>query len=288
MEYLIHILIIAGIYSILATSLNLMVGYTGLPAFGHMAFACAGAYASALLTLKIGLPPSLALVIGACLAAILGFVVGLFSLRFHGDFFALVTFGFGVIVFSVANNWITLTRGPMGIPGIPPLFLTEGKSIGITTLAVVVVLVVLTLLIILRLVRSPFGRVCQGIRDDELVVECLGRKVDRQKIAVFVIGALFAGLAGGLYAHYASFIDPSSFTPMESIAVLVMVVFGGMGSVSGGFVGACLLVLLPECLRLLGLPGSVAGPVRQILYGCLLILLMVFRPRGLVGRFGFR
>jgi len=289
MEYLLHILVITGIYIILTLSLNLVVGYTGLAALGHAGFACVGAYTSALLALHFGLSPWLGLIIGACVAAILGVVVGVPSLRLKGDYLALATFGLGVIVYSVAKNWVSLTRGPMGLPGIPgfSVFGYQLSSIW-AYLILVTVFVFLTYFVVRRIVNSPFGRILRGIREDETATLAMGKNVNKYKILVFVIGAFFAGIAGSLYAHYITFIDPSSFTVMESITILLMVVFGGMGSLAGSFVGASVLVIFPELLRFLGMPSSVAAPLRQMIYGLLLIILMLKRPQGLLGRYRFK
>jgi len=137
-------------------------------------------------------------------------------------------------------------------------------------------------------VNSPFGRVLQSIREDEIASETLGKNTSKYKLSVFVISAFFAGIAGSLYAHYTTFIDPSSFTVMESITVLLMVIFGGAGSISGSVVGAVILVVLPELLRFLGLPSSIAAPMRQMIYGLLLVILMQRRPAGIMGAYKFR
>ena len=286
MEYLLHILIITGIYIILTLSLNLVVGYTGLAALGHAAFSCMGAYTSSLLALRFGLSPWIGLLIGACVAALLGIVIGLPSVRLKGDYLALATFGFGVIVYSVAKNWVSLTRGPMGLPGIPSFSILGfelSKSWAYSL--IVATFVFLTYIVIARIVNSPFGRILKGIREDEIATLAMGKDVNKHKILVFVIGAFFAGIAGSLYAHYITFIDPSSFTVMESIVILLMVVFGGMGSLAGSFVGAAVLVIFPELLRFLGMPSSVAAPVRQMIYGLLLVLLVLKRPQGILGKY---
>lgn len=286
MEYFLHILVITGIYIILTLSLNLVVGYTGLPALGHAAFSCVGAYTSSLLALNLGLSPWLGLLIGACAAALLGFGIALASIRLKGDYLALATFGFGVIVYSVARNWISITRGPLGLPGIPRFLIFSVQLSEIWQyLVVVTAFVLLTNFVMRRLVHSPFGRILRAIREDEIAAQSVGKDVEKYKILVFVIGAFFSGIAGSLYAHYISFIDPSSFTVMESIIILIMVVFGGMGSLSGSFVGASILVVFPELLRFLGLPTSIAAPLRQMIYGLLLVLLMLKRPRGILGRY---
>jgi len=286
MEYFLHILVITGIYIILTLSLNLVVGYTGLAALGHAAFSCIGAYASALLALNYGVSPWIGLLVGACVAAILGVFIGAPSLRLKGDYLALATFGLGVIVYSIAKNWVSVTRGPMGLPGIPGFSVFGFQLSEVWSyLILVAVFVFLTYFVIHRVVNSPFGRILRGIREDETATLAVGKDVNKYKIIVFVIGAFFAGIAGSLYAHYITFIDPSSFTVMESITILLMVVFGGMGSLSGSFIGAAVLVILPELLRFVGMPSSIAAPLRQMIYGLLLIVLMLKRPQGILGKY---
>ena len=289
MEYLLHILVIAGIYIILTLSLNLILGYTGLPALGHAAFSCVGAYVSALLALNYGISPWIGLLIGAIAASLMGGVIAFPSLRLKGDYLALATFGFAVIVYSIAKNWVAVTRGPLGLPGIPTFSIGGFQLSSIWSyLILVALLVALTAFLLNRVANSPFGRILKGIREDEIATESLGKNVNRHKVLVFMIGAFFAGIAGSLYAHYITFIDPSSFTIMESITILLMVVFGGMGSIKGSFVGAAILVILPEMLRFLGMPSSIAAPMRQMIYGLLLLLLMLKRPQGILGRYRFR
>jgi len=289
MEYLIHILIISGIYVILTLGLNLIVGYTGLAALGHIAFACVGAYTSSLLALNLGVSPWIGLFIGAIFASVLGVIVSFPSLRLKGDYLAIATFGLGVIVYSVAKNWISLTRGPMGLPGIPSfkLFGYEINNVW-AYLVLVLIFVVITYIIIRNITNSPFGRILTAVREDEIAAEAMGKNINKYKLIVFVVGAFFAGIAGSLYAHYITFIDPSSFTMMESIAVLLMVVFGGMASLGGSFIGASVLVIFPELLRFVGMPSSVAAPLRQMIYGLLLVILMIWRPQGLMGKYKFK
>lgn len=289
MEYLFHIFVICGIYSILALSLNLVVGYTGLVSLGHAAFFSIGAYISALLALNLGISPWIGLIAGACGAAVFGVVIGMPSLRLKGDYLALATFGAGMIVYSIAKNWVSLTRGPMGLPGIPG-FSVFGFSLESTWsyLILVIVFTLVTVFVLQRLVGGAYGRVLRSIREDEIASETLGKYVAKYKLQVFVVGAFFAGIAGSLYAHYITFIDPSSFTVMESITILLMVIFGGMGSVKGSLVGAIMLVLFPEILRFLGMPSSIAAPTRQMIYGLLLVVFMIKRPQGLLGKYRFR
>jgi branched-chain amino acid transport system permease protein len=289
MEYLIHILIISGIYIILTLSLNLIIGFTGLAALGHIAFACVGAYTSSLLALNLGVSPWIGLIIGAIFASVLGAIVSFPSLRLKGDYLAIATFGLGVIVYSIAKNWVGLTRGPMGLPGIPAfkIFGYEINNVW-AYLVLVLIFVVITYVVIRNITKSPFGRILTAVREDEIATEAMGKNVNKYKLIVFVVGAFFAGITGSLYAHYISFIDPSSFTIMESIAVLLMVVFGGMASLGGSFIGASVLVIFPELLRFLGMPSSVAAPLRQMIYGLLLIILMIWRPQGLIGKYRFK
>ncbi len=289
MEYIVHILIITGIYIILTLSLNLVVGYTGMPALGHAAFTCMGAYTSSLLALNYGITPWLGLVVGAIFASILGIIISLPSIRLKGDYFALATFGLGIIVYSISKNWVGLTRGPLGLPGIPgfSIFGFELSSVW-TYILLVVVFIAITYIIMRNIVNSPFGRILKGIREDEVASQAMGKDVNRYRVIVFIVSAFFAGIAGSLYAHYITFIDPSSFTVMESITILLMVVFGGMASLGGSFVGAAILVIFPELLRFLGMPSSVAAPLRQMIYGLLLILLMIKRPQGILGKYRFR
>ncbi len=288
MEYFLHILVMTGIYIILTLSLNLVVGYTGLGALGHAAFFAVGAYTSSLLALNYGVSPWLGLIAGAAFAALVGAVIAYPSLRLKGDYLALATFGSGVIVYSIAKNWVSLTRGPMGLPGIPG-FSVFGLNFSETWsyLFLVAFFVFLTYLTLNRVTNSPFGLILRGIREDEIATRAMGKDVHRHKILVFVIGAFFAGIAGSLYAHYITFIDPSSFTVMESITILLMVIFGGMGNLHGSFVGAAILVIFPELLRFLGIPSAFAAPMRQMIYGLLLIMLMLKHPQGIMGKYRF-
>jgi branched-chain amino acid transport system permease protein len=289
MEYFIHILVIVGIYSILAMSLDVIVGYTGIPALGHAAFSLIGAYTSALLALNLGISPWFGLLAGGILASLLGIIVTFPALRLKGDYLALATFGFGIIAYTVAKNWVGLTRGPMGLPGIPSFRVLGYQLTEIWQyLILVIVIAVVTYLLLSLLLRRPFGRVLKSIREDEIASQTLGKDTSLFKLKVFMVGGFFAGIAGALYAHYITFIDPSSFTVMESITILLMVIFGGMGTLKGAVLGAFLLIAIPEGLRFIGLPSSIAAPIRQMLYGLTLIILMIYRPQGIIGRYKWR
>src|SRR3989304_1636475 len=186
MEYILHVLVISGIYIILTLSLNLILGFTGLPALGHIAFACMGAYTSSLLALNFGISPWIGLLIGACLASLLGLVIGFPSIRLKGDYLALATFGFGIIVYSVSKNWVSLTRGPMGLPGIPGFSILSFQLSGVwADLILVAVFVFITAFVINRIFDSPFGLVLKTIREDEVPSLSIGKDVNRYKLMVF-------------------------------------------------------------------------------------------------------
>ena len=285
MSYVFHIATLAAIYSSLAMSLNLIVGETGLAGLGHAAFFGIGAYTSALLAIGFGASPWLGILAGGMTGTALGVVIGFPSLRLKGDYLALATLGLGIVFHAIARNWISLTRGPVGIPGIPPLaVLSHSLTNEWEYFLFAAALAGATWLLMWRIVSSPFGRVLRGVRDDEHAMSALGCYTRRIKITAFAVSAAVAGLAGGLYAHYMTYISPGHFTASESILVLLMVIVGGMGSLRGPLVGAVILVALPEVLRLTGLPSSVSASLRQILYGLLLVGLMIWRPQGVFGK----
>lgn len=289
MDYLLHILILIGIYVIISISLNLISGYTGLISLAHAAFYGIGAYVSALLALKFGSYFMVNMALAIILAGILGALIALPSLRIHDDYFVIATFAFQVITYSIMNNWVSLTGGPMGLPGIPqPAVLGIVISSHLEFLILVAFFALLTYLLAYCLINSPFGRVLKAIREDEVFALSLGKDVNRYKISVFIIGAALAAIAGSLYANYITFIDPTSFTVMESVFMLSIVIIGGTGNLLGSVVGAVMLVIIPELLRFLGLPSAIAANFRQILYGSLLVVFMMFRPQGLLGEFAFR
>jgi branched-chain amino acid transport system permease protein len=278
-----------GIYIILGSSLNLVAGYAGLLSIATAAFYGCGAYVAALMALKLNSPFLVNIVCAITLTALLGALVGIPSLRIRDDYFVIATFAFQIITFSIVNNWVTFTGGPMGLPGIPrPTILGVTLSTHIEFLLLVGILCALTLWISSRIVHSPFGRVLKAIREDEVFAQAVGKNVATSKIIVFVIGAGMAAAAGVVYAHYISFIDPTSFTVMESIFIISIVIIGGSGSLWGPVIGAVVLVVLPEFLRLIGLPSSVAANLRQIVYGGLLVAFMMWRPKGLLGEYAFR
>src|SRR6266540_68669 len=288
MNYIFHILITVGIYTMLGLSLNLIVGYGGMLTLCHAAFYGIGAYVSALLAVNVGFHFVWCLIIAAVVTAIVAYSISIPTIRLQGDFFVLATLGFQMIVFSILNNCTELTRGPYGILGIPrPSFFgftisTPGLFLTLTLVGVSLVCFEMKLL-----THSPYARTLQGVRDDDVAASALGKNVVKFKRSAFVIGATIASCAGVLYAAYTRYIDPTSFTLDESVFILCVVIIGGAGNLRGPIVGAIILVLLPELLRFLKIPDAVAANARQVLYGLLLVGMMRFRPQGIAGKYAF-
>jgi branched-chain amino acid transport system permease protein len=288
MEYLFHILVLISIYTILAVSLDLIAGHTGLVSIAHASFYGLGAYTSALLAIRVGMPFPLGIAAGMVIAGLISFIISIPSLRLRDDYFILVTFSFQMILYNIFNNWTELTRGSLGIPGIPhPTFLGWSIQSRGAFVLLAFIFAAFTYAIVGLLTKSPFGRVLLAIREDEVFAQSLGKNTFHFKVTAFAISAAFAALAGSLYAHYITYIDPTSFTVMESILVMSMVIIGGAGSFWGPIIGAVTLVALPEVLRLVGLPDHMAANLRQVFYGVILVIILLVRPRGLVGRYGF-
>jgi branched-chain amino acid transport system permease protein len=273
--YFLDIAVSCGINITLAVSLNLINGYTGQFSLGHAGFMAIGAYSAAMLTTTYGtgLLPLLggqewllfaaALLAGGCVAALAGLIVGVPSLRLKGDYLAIVTLGFGEIIRVVIQNIDAVggPRGLIGIPGYTNLFWTYG-------LAAVAVYAVWSM------VNSTYGRGFIAVADDEIAAEAMGINTTRYKITAFLVGAFFAGLAGGVYAHFKQYIAPQGFGFDRSIEIVVMVILGGMGNTTGVIVAAVLLTVLGESLRQF-------GDFRMILYSLLIIVLMILRPQGI-------
>src|SRR3989344_180773 len=287
MEYLIHLAIFISIYAILALSLNLVVGYTGLLSVAQAGFYGLGAYTTAILMTKLGVNFFLAMIAGMILAAFIALLIGFVLSKFKGDYYALGSLGFTVIIWSVFLNWQELTRGPLGIPGIPrpPDFLGFDFGDNCSFLILSLVFLALVFLACRFIVSSSFGRALKAIREDEKAIQIFGYNAHHFKLLIFVIGAAFAALAGSLFASYITFIDPSTFVFGESVFILSIIILGGLASLRGAVLGAGFLVLLPEILRFLDFSPDIAAQMRQVVYGLLLILLMLYRPQGLVGEY---
>ncbi len=282
--YLYQVVMLCGINVILAVSLNLVNGFTGQFSIGHAGFMALGAYGSALFSLQVGqhwanawmaagvpqplavaLPFLIALFLGGLLAALAGYLVGLPSLRLRGDYLAIVTLGFGEIIRVLILN-VEIVGAARGLPGIPGWSNIFWVGLGVAAV----------LLTSRHLAASSHGRALFAIRDDEVAAEALGVDTTLYKVLAFAMGAFYAGIAGGLFAHLLSYLNPNSFTFLKSIEVIAMVVLGGMGSITGSVMAAVVLTILPELLR----------PVKDyriVLYSLMLIVLMITRPQGLMG-----
>jgi branched-chain amino acid transport system permease protein len=276
-DYFIDVAILAGIYIILALGLNVVVGFTGLLNLGFVAFYAIGAYSYALLNTRFGLDFWSALPFSVVLTSVAGFLLAVPALRLRGDYLAIVTLGFGEITRLILNNWDSVTRGPNGISGIAPPAI---MSVSLGNLSyyyyLVLFFVAATVFITRRVYSSRIGRAWVAIREDEIASSVAGINTTLYKLYACAFGAFWAGLAGAVFAGKMQFVSPESFTFMESVLILCMVILGGLGSIAGVIVGAFLLVLLPEVLREVQL-------YRMLALGIGLVLLMVYRPQGLLG-----
>jgi len=267
-NYYLQILSIIGINSILAVSLNLITGYTGQLSLGHATFMGIGAYAATLSALKLGTPFIVSLLVGAVVAAVFGFILGVPTLRLKGDYLAIATLGFGEITKNILLN-LKITGGPMGLRGIPK----------VTNIYIVALSLIFVIFSLNRIMNSRIGKSFIAIREDELAAEAMGINTTQYKILSFIIGAFYAGIAGGLYAFLFRYINPTDFGFMRSIEILCMVVLGGMGNTYGALLGAALITVLPEFLRSI---SPVIAQYRMVFYGLLLVITMIIRPQGLI------
>jgi len=295
-QYYLHVLISAGIFTIAAMSLNLLLGYTGQLSLGHVAFFGIGGYTSALVSLGFDLhvsdtttlvfPPQpvwLAFLVGIVVAGAFGWFIGKISFKVRGAYFVIVTISFAQVVRLVALNWVDLTEGPMALNNIPPLTLAFP---GLGELAffkklpnyyLVLAVGVVSYIIIRRLVHSRAGRAFIALRENETLAESVGVNVTRFLVLAAVVSAAMAGAAGCLYTHYIRIIDPDVFLFIYTVTMVIMVVTGGKGTLAGPVVGGIVFGILPEILR------ELAGPeVQWIIYGVIMILILFFLPQGIV------
>ena len=281
--YHLHTLIMAGIFAVLALSLNLLLGYTGQLSLGHAAFFGIGAYATGLLTVKLEWSPWLGLLASVALPAATGWIIGRLALKLRGAYFVLLTISFAGVVSLVSVNWMDLTNGPLGLPGVPPV---EIGLPGLHPLSLrakgayyylVLAAVLGCYLVCLALIRSRIGRALVALRENETLAESVGIDSTHYLVLAAVISAAMAGLAGGLYAHYTRFVSPEVFLFSYTVTMVIMVVAGGKGTLAGPIVGAVIFTVLPEALRAL-----TSWQWQMLLYGILLIAVLFFMPRGIV------
>jgi branched-chain amino acid transport system permease protein len=272
-----HLLVLAGLFVLMALGFDLVLGYLGELSLGHAAFFGVGAYTTALLTRNFETPFPLDLLLAGLVTGVVGFLIGVPSLRLKGPYFAIVTFGFAEILRLVALNWVSVTRGPMGLPDIPHPRL--GGFVINTELRyyyLVLVLVGLAVLVTRRLLDSTVGHAFVAIRENEELAASAGIATFRFKLLAFCIGMVFTGVAGSVYGRYVHFVDPTALSFYYTVTVVSMVIVGGQGSIGGTALGAILFTLLPEYLR-------VAEDARLLIFGALLMATVVFLPEGLHG-----
>jgi branched-chain amino acid transport system permease protein len=275
-DYYFTLLNFIGIYTLLVVGLNLLLGYAGQISLGHAAFFGLGAYTSGILTATYGVNPWLALVAGLVVSGTAAYLIGIPALKLRGYYLAMATLGFGIIIYIILNQAHDLTGGPSGLSGIPPLTLA-GFAINTPRrlFLLIWIIVGVILWISANLVKSRTGRAIRALHDSEAGAESLGVDTFRMKLKIFVWSALYASLAGSLYAYTLNFIAPSSFGFMFSIKLVTMVVLGGMASIWGSLLGAGVLTMLPEVL-------TVFQDFEVVIFGLILIVVMIFLPRGLV------
>jgi len=276
-DYYRDVLTLTAMYAVLALGLNLVVGQTGLLNLGYVAFYAIGAYTYAILSTRFGLPFWPGLVVGAASSAFMALLIGLSTLKLRGDYFAIVTLGLGEITRIVLNNSDSITGGPNGISRIGrPAVFGHVLSTPLEHYYLILVIAIITVFAMDRLMVSRIGRAWVAIREDEIAAEAMGINTFRLKLLAFVIASAWAGMTGVFFAAKMAFVSPESFTFFESVMILCMVVLGGMGSIPGIILGAFLLITLPEVFRDF-------ADYRMLGFGVALVLMMIFRPQGLLG-----
>ena len=283
MEYAASIAILIGLFVILASGFNLILGYGGLMSIAHPIFFGLGAYASSLSVMYLHIPVAAGIIIGAVVAFLFSIALSLPSLRVSGDYLVIASMGFQLGLLQIIKN-LDWTGGAGGVTGIEPLFNEIGRASAISYVIVVLVATAATVGAIAWLVRGEYGRAITAMRDDEEAFKALGRNAAAMKIVLFGIGSACAGFAGALYAHYFLFISPDQFDLLYSAAILTMVVVGGVRTIMGPVVGAILLEVMPQALSFLQLPAAVAGPLQGILFTGLVLVFLFIRPNGVLGK----
>lgn len=280
--YILRVATTALINIMLTLGLNVVTGYMGQTSFGTAAFWGIGAYVAAILSTRFGIGTELLVILAPLVAGLFAFLLGLCVLKLKGYYMAIVTLGFCEVVRLVELNWMSLTRGPMGITNIPKLNFF-GQKIGNNagTFLVALALTVLVTYVVWKLMNSRIGLTITSIRDDEIATQSMGIDVVKYKIGAFTLYGMICGLAGAFYAHFMSYIDPTMFKTVNSTEVIIMVIFGGLGSIPGSYLGAIVLTILTELLRDL-------LEYRMLIYGLLLVVMMIVKPDGILGNINFK
>ena len=287
-RYFQHIMVLSCIYVILASSWNLLAGYSGLLNLGHAAFFGVAAYSSALLAINLSFSPWLGIFVGATISALFGLGLGVPALRLRGPYLAIVTIGFSEIIRLISMNWVGLTRGSLGLSEIPPLTpIRLSQTLKVDFIAeqnayyVILICTILILFVIRRLVKSQFGLTIESMREEEDGAESIGINTSQYKLVIFMISAFIAGFAGGLYAHYVRLLSPETLGLHETFTVLTMVAVGGIGTFVGPIIGAVFLTVLSEALRFF--EEAINFDIRMVIYGALLMVTILFMQKGIVG-----
>ena len=280
--YIVHIGALSLMYVVLSLSLNLVTGFLGITTLGHAAFFGIGAYTAAILSTRYDFNFLSTLLFAAIISAVFGALLAAPTLRISGRYLAIVTIGFCEIARIVELNWMGLTRGPLGIPNIPaPNVFGIEFDTEFSKYYVILAIVILTILLMNNIFNSRTGRAILAIKGDQLAASAMGVNLMHIKVLTFTVSAFIAGLSGAYYAHFMSFIDPSSFAFEQSIQILSMTILGGMGSIAGSVIGAITMTVIPEALRDF-------MELRQILYGLVIVLMIIFKPNGLLGGFNLK
>ncbi len=286
-NFFLLILIYTCIYAFMSIGQNLITGYTGMLSLCGAGFFAIGSYATAILTTKLGWSFWATLPVAAVLCALMGVLIGLPTLRLKGDYLAIATLGFAEIVRNIINNWDSLTNGPNGIQRIPMITLF-GRAISPYTkygfLALEIVLLALCYFLYERLAKSRMGRALEAVREDEIAAKSLGINVTKYKVASFALGAAVTGIAGSLQAEFVLSVSPGTYVFMVSIMVLCTVVLGGMGNFKAVILGAFIIQFISYLPQLIGLSNIIPAQAKQIIFGLILVIMMIYRPQGILGR----
>ena len=277
-DFLIADLTFILIYIIIVISFNLSVGFTGLVNLGHMVFFGIGAYASAILTIN-GVPWYFAMLIAGLLACITGTLIAAITVRLKGDYFQIVALGLVFMAIDLSRNWISLTRGALGLPGVPSIIRSNFYF-----MLLVFAITAIIFVFFYRLTNSETGKIFQAIRDDETAAAVLGKNTYFYKVLSISISTFFVGIAGSLYVHFIKFVDPTIFDLGFFVLILSMLIAGGLASVIGSVVGVFVLYILLESLRFVIVSPELIGAVREMLFIVILLLILIFRPRGILGK----
>lgn len=287
LNFILLILIYTGIYALMAVGQNLITGYVGLLSLTQAGFFAIGSYVTAILSVTYGWNFWFTVPLAGLIAALFGVLIGLPTLRLKGDYLAIATLGFGEIVRNVLNNWDSVTNGPMGIQRIPMITIFGYRISPYDKwgfLVLVWVFVGIAYFLFERLAESRMGRALEAVREDEIAASSMGINTTRYKVWAFALGAGVAGIAGSLQAEFILSVTPGAFTFMVSIMVLCMVVLGGMGNFKAVILGAFLIQFVSYFPQLVGLSNVIPPQFKQVLFGLILVVMMIWRPQGILGR----